>query len=291
MVAWIISCGQRTFETEKRIEMSDLLGMVITGLDEINAPVTLPDGYWEGDPYLEGGSSRPSVQLVEDIIRTGDVTGDGAEDAIVFVSESGGGTGSFLHLLLVERVGEGVTNTATVSLGDRAQIRSAAIDSGIVTVELVLHSETDPMCCPGDLVRRSWQWKNGMLEEMEDVVEGRLGPEVIEGETWKLLAWNSEELVPDSILITLTYADGSFLGGAGCNRYFNAVTPSDIPGDLTVGIGGSTRMMCPPEIMVHEDRYLAILPKVNQIGFLNGRLYLGYLENESARILLFERSL
>ncbi len=285
--AMLIGCGPERESVPP--DIAALRSMAVDGLEVTQDAVRLTAGRWEGPPDVEGGATRPSVQLIEDIIRTGDVTGDGAEDVIAFVAESGGGTGSILYLLLIERDGAGVKNTATVSIGDRAQIRSAEIDSGVVTVELVQHADTDPMCCPGDLVTRSWKWNDGRLEEVERVVEGRLGPEVIAGETWRLVAWNSQELLPDTISITITYNEGRFAGSAGCNRYFNAVTASDIPGDITVGIGGSTRMMCPPEIMVYEDRYLALLPKVTQLGFFNGRLFLGYLEEGSARILLYER--
>lgn len=270
------------------ISKEDVRTLSVSGLGVIEGSVTLTSGRWEGAPYAEGGATRPSAWLIEDMIASGDVTGDGIDDAVVFVAESGGGSGSIVYLILVERDGKGVKNTATASIGDRTQIRSAVIDQGVITLELVQHSDVDPMCCPGDLVTRSWVWKDS-LAERESVVTGRLGPEVLEGETWRLLAWNSEEFLPDSIEITLTHSEGNFAGSAGCNRYFSAVTQSDIPGDIKVGIGGTTRMMCPPEIMIHEDRYLSILPKVTQMGFLNGRLYLGYLEDGAARILLFEQ--
>lgn len=154
-VLWVVGCAGEGDTPSRPITAKDLRAVALHGLTIAEGTISLSSGRWEGMPYVEGGASRPFVQLVEDIVRTGDVTGDGADDAIAFVAESGGGSGSILYLILVERDGSGVKNTATVSIGDRAQIRSAAIDNGAVTVELVQHADTDPMCCTGDLVKRS----------------------------------------------------------------------------------------------------------------------------------------
>lgn len=57
---------------------------------------------------------------------------------------------------------------------------------------------------------------------------------------------------------TLEFAVGGRVGGTGgCNRYFAGYTLSG--NGLTVGQMGSTRMMCSPERMAEEDRFLQAL--------------------------------
>ena len=45
--------------------------------------VTLRNGNWEGEPYVEAGASRPRAGLVDHVYYTGDHDGDGAQEAVV----------------------------------------------------------------------------------------------------------------------------------------------------------------------------------------------------------------
>lgn len=79
---------------------------VITVEELINAtysaiydqPVTLTEGRYEGEPFVEGDAARPIVEYVNRSEQFGDLDGDGVEDAVVFLVESGGGTGNFIHV-------------------------------------------------------------------------------------------------------------------------------------------------------------------------------------------------
>jgi hypothetical protein len=51
----------------------ELANATYTGTEE--GPVTLVKGRWEGESYVEGGSSRPAVGLVEDFYLFGDLDG------------------------------------------------------------------------------------------------------------------------------------------------------------------------------------------------------------------------
>ena len=57
-------------------------------------PVRLVNGRFEGEPFAEGGMSRPTVQLIGGVLETGDLDGDGGEEAVVLLVENSGGTGS-----------------------------------------------------------------------------------------------------------------------------------------------------------------------------------------------------
>ena len=60
----------------------------------MDEPVTLTGGRWEGEPFVEGGASRPTVGLVDHFILTGDLDGDGLDEAVTFLWESSGGSGN-----------------------------------------------------------------------------------------------------------------------------------------------------------------------------------------------------
>ena len=69
----------------------------------MNEPVTLISGRWEGEPYVDGGASRPAVGLVEHFILPGDLNGDGLDEAVTLLWESSGGSGNRLYLAVVAR--------------------------------------------------------------------------------------------------------------------------------------------------------------------------------------------
>ena len=53
------------------------------GLRDLAGPVTLKDGRWEGEPFEPGAASRPTLSLAPGFRLTGDIDGDGAEEAVV----------------------------------------------------------------------------------------------------------------------------------------------------------------------------------------------------------------
>ena len=64
-------------------------------------PITLIDGRWEGEPYVEGGASRPSVGLIDHFVLNGDLNGDGRAEAAALLWSSSGGSGTRLYLAVV----------------------------------------------------------------------------------------------------------------------------------------------------------------------------------------------
>jgi hypothetical protein len=64
-------------------------------------PVTLVDGWWHGEPPVKGSASGPTVHLLGDFRLVGDLEGDGREEAVVLLGESGGGSGTYVYLAVV----------------------------------------------------------------------------------------------------------------------------------------------------------------------------------------------
>jgi heat shock protein HslJ len=109
--------------------------------------VELTDGVYEGEPFVEGGASRPTVTFIEPYA-FGDLNGDGLDDAAVLLAENSGGSGSFVYLAAVVNEDGQPANVATELLGDRARVQSLTIADGTLTVDMVTHGPNDPMCCP-----------------------------------------------------------------------------------------------------------------------------------------------
>ncbi len=79
--------------------------------------------------------------------------------------------------------------------------------------------------------------------------------------------------------------DGRIGGNASCNRFTGGYTLSG--SHLTFSQTGSTRMMCLPDLMEQEARFLASLEKVAEIKFDNGRLAL--LDSDGSGIFMASR--
>ncbi|MEZ4769571.1 MAG: hypothetical protein R2844_14215 [Caldilineales bacterium] len=129
-------------------------------------PVTLTDGHWEGEPYVQDGASRPTVDFVEDSALFGDLDGDGVDDAVVFLVESGGGSGSFVYVAAqLNRDGQPV-DAGAVLIEDRIQVKSAAIGAGQILAEAIVPGPSDGACCASHKANKVYALQDGMLAEV-----------------------------------------------------------------------------------------------------------------------------
>lgn len=271
-------------------DLEALRAATYRGLGEPAGEFTLEDGRWEGQPYVPGGASRPSVVLAGDFRLAGDLDGDGTEEAAVVLAQSSGGSGVRSYLAVVGHAGAGVRNLATTPLGDRVQIRGAQIADGRIVLAGVRAGPSDAACCPGELVR--WTYRlvpgAGSLALDAEQVEGRLTPEALSGAAWRLQAWDLQEPVDEPLDITLSYADGQFFGTSACNRYAAGVAAGRAPGDIEVGPPRGTRMACPEPAMSAETRFLEQLAATRKFGFVLGRLALTYERESGIGLMLFD---
>jgi uncharacterized membrane protein len=139
----------------------------------IEGRLTLTDGLFEGEPFEEGAASRPIVKLVPGAMATGDLNGDGSEEAVVVLAHNSGGSGVFMYLAVMRENGGKPDNVATIRLGDRVKVIAVNIDEGKVVAELVAHGPDDPMCCPTNEVRREWLLQGNELISQEAAVGSR----------------------------------------------------------------------------------------------------------------------
>ncbi len=122
--------------------------------------VTLADGVYT-EPIADSAASMQVILL--EPAAFGEVNGQPA--AAVVLATQAGGTGVFIDLALVTFENGQANNVATLSLGDRVQVNSVAISDGVIVVDMVQHSETDPLCCPTQHVINTYSLQDGSLVE------------------------------------------------------------------------------------------------------------------------------
>ena len=131
---------------------AELANTTFTGLFEDS--VQLVDGQWDGEPFVEGGASRPTAGLVDDFILRGDLTGDGSAESVVLIWTNSGGSGTFDYLAAAGREGESVVILDTAELGDRVKVRSGRIVESRIEIDVVQAGPKDAACCPSQMATR-----------------------------------------------------------------------------------------------------------------------------------------
>lgn len=78
----------------------------------------------------------------------GDMNGDGTEDAAFSLLIKTGGTGTFVHIVVVLNVGGNPQPVPALYVGDRDIVNALRIDNGVLTADLTVHGPNDGGCCP-----------------------------------------------------------------------------------------------------------------------------------------------
>jgi heat shock protein HslJ len=271
--------------------LKELKSASYSGIEGLKGSVKLVDGRWKGRPYKKGSASRPVVNLVGDLRVTGDVDGDGTEEAVVFLNYAPGGTGQLLHLAVVGRRNGKVQNVATTLIGDRVQIRDVRIEQNRIFVAVVRAGLKDAMCCPGEVTTLGWTVGAGgkLSSFMAADKPERLTLETIGNTEWILRSWDFKEPAPIEPRITLLFKDERFTGSSGCNNYFAPAKEGAMPGDLEVGAAATTRKSCPDREMAVERRFLDQLARVKKFSFQATRLALSWEKQGVWKTMLFEK--
>jgi len=105
------------------------------------------NGYSDYIPLLEGrwaGEDGATVELQKPC-GIGDLTGDGAPDAVGAVMLNGGGTGRFWTLVVWRNAGGTPQFLTLADLGDRTPVASIAVSTGKATVVYYTRPDDAPM--------------------------------------------------------------------------------------------------------------------------------------------------
>ena len=108
--------------------------------------------------------SRVSAALWEQIA-LGDLNGDDAVDAAAVLATNTGGSGVFVDLTVVINERGEPRHEASLFLGDRVKPRQIRIEDGEITLDMTVHGEDDPLCCPTQKVTRTYRLADGSIVE------------------------------------------------------------------------------------------------------------------------------
>ncbi|HEY84515.1 MAG TPA: META domain-containing protein [Chloroflexi bacterium] len=235
-------------------------------------PATLTDGFYEGDPFVEGSPMRPTVTYVDAV--WGDLTGDGVDDAVVFLAEASGGSGVFTYLAaVVDQDGQPV-NVASVMVGDRTDINELKIENGEVVAKILTHGPDDPMCCPTrNMIKKFALQGDQLLETYSEVVDNKGESAQLTGVIWNWLGSTysndakSEVTTPGDFTVTFN-EDGYFNGKADCNNFGGSYTLTG--NSISIQPGPMTMAMCPQQELA--DQFLKDLGAAAIFFFQNDNL-------------------
>ena len=237
-------------------------------------PATLTDGFYEGDPFVEGSPMRPTVTYVDAV--WGDLTGDGVDDAVVFLAEASGGSGVFTYLAaVVDQDGQPV-NVASVMAGDRTDINELKIENGEVVAKILTHGPDDPMCCPTrNMIKKFALQGDQLLETYSEVVDNKGESAQLTGVIWNWLGSTysndakSEVTTPGDFTVTFN-EDGYFNGKADCNNFGGSYTLTG--NSISIQPGPMTMAMCPQQELA--DQFLKDLGAAAIFFFQNDNLFI-----------------
>ena len=271
--------------------LKELKNASYSGMEGLKGPIKLVDGRWKGRPYKKGSASRPVVSFARDFRMTGDLDGDGTDEAVVLLNYAPGGTGQLLYVAVVARNKGNMENVATTLIGDRVQIRDVRIEKQRLLVDVVRSGPKDAKCCPGEVTTLGWTLESGakLKPFVVTASPSRLSLETIGNTEWILRSWDSKQPAPPHPTVTLFFKDGRFTGSSGCNNYFASAKEGKIPGDVEVGPAGTTRKSCPDNEMSVERRFLDQLARVKKFSFLVTQLALSWEKEGVWKTMLFDK--
>ncbi len=229
-------------------------------------PVQLTNGKYEGEPFVEGGASRPTVTFIDNPVAYGDLNGDGQDDAAVLLAENSGGSGTFVYLAAMVNQDDQPVNVATILLGDRVQVNSLKIENNQIVVDMVQAGPDDPMCCPTQQVVKTYELQGDQLVEtssQEVSGEAEVTSDIVG------IIWNWEQFLDtaeqNDIIVPYPAAyqlellpDGTFAAKADCNLAGGTYTLDGT--SLTLQLGPTTMAECEPGSLYNE--YLRLLGDV-----------------------------
>jgi heat shock protein HslJ len=250
--------------------------------------ISLNDGVFEGPPSQPGGASRRRVVLSSRPVAVGHLAGVRGESTVALFSISEGGSGSLVYLGVFQAQSGRVRDTGVALVGDRVQVRALDIVDGAVTLDVAEAGAGDAMCCPGQLARKSYAFRDGALRLTSSSVTGHLSVAALADATWILVSLDGLPVSGVDRPPTLVFDGPRISGFGGCNRYFGQVVEKS-PGAIVVGPMGSTKMACPAPAMELEDRFLPAMSRMTRYSFLGGRLILSASDGGAPRELTFER--
>jgi hypothetical protein len=147
-----------------------ILGLTVLACSIFSTPVVpalTADQLKNASYQLAVKDSHPTVQLVNGVYKNGtdpfstdyvsvtlaepmafgDLNGDGAGDAAVFLAENYGGSGVFVSVVIMLNKDGQPVEAASELVDDRPNLNGIAIKNGQIYLDINVHGPNDPRCC------------------------------------------------------------------------------------------------------------------------------------------------
>jgi hypothetical protein len=149
-----------TVDLDKLKNYEYRLKIVEEVLPESKGFFQLKDGVYE---YIYPDSAVGIYAAYQQSV-SGDLNGDGLEDAVVLMAINTGGTGVFLHMVVFLNQGGDLEQAAELLVEDRTIIDALKIDDGVIYMQRVSHRPEDAMCCPSEVVDEVYVLEGNQLK-------------------------------------------------------------------------------------------------------------------------------
>ena len=264
-----------------------LLGATVTGV--LGSPVTLTAGLYEGPPAEADAASKPTLKLWDSTIEFVDLDGTPPEEGVAVLTSSEGGSGTFSHLGAFSLQDGKAVTLGVAPLGDRVQLFRLWHEPGKVLVDVVEPGAGEPACCPTQLSRKAFGWKDGKLQQLSSAVVGGLSINLLAATDWMLVEMDGQPLPAGAMPPTALIQYGKAAGFSGCNRYTGPITEA-AAGNVKLGELAVTRKACDAAANEMEAAFLDRMRATTSYRFEAGRLLLvAPQQGKTPRTLLFSR--
>jgi hypothetical protein len=98
--------------------------------------------------YSESSGTYSYTVNMLDVFALGDLNGDGKAEAAAILAENGGGSGTFISLVVFKNNNGQPDQIAEANLGDRVLVKAMDISSAVVHLDMQVHGPADGLCCP-----------------------------------------------------------------------------------------------------------------------------------------------
>lgn len=126
--------------------------------------ITFTNGTSEQE--IAPGSASRLVSRIFGVPAYADLNNDGKNDAVFFLTQTSGGSGTFFYVAAAINVGEKYKGTNAVLLGDRISPQTINVSGGVVAVNYAIRGADEPMSvAPSVGVTKYFYIKDGSLIE------------------------------------------------------------------------------------------------------------------------------
>ena len=240
--------------------------------------VTLDGGTWRGVADA-GSSSGPEVVLVKGFRLTGDITGNGTDEAVVLLESRRPPAAPRVYLAVVGWIGGQLVNIATTPLGDRVQVKGGHTELGRIVLDGVRREPEGQLSPPAAPVSLVYALEGRTLRlisgDSAAAPPASAQPPTLSGTSWKLVQFQSmgdKTLKPQpGAAYALSFEAGEMLlVQADCDRGWGRWRSPGASG-LQMGPLAMSRATCPSPI---HDRFVRDLADVRSYVIKGGQLFL-----------------